>query len=162
MYTLHIGNIEKYTITFFVFEIVYFFALGMTKISITFMYFRILEGRRWKHVLWLTQLFNVLVMVCFLLALFLSCRPLLGYWAASFDGRSKCTSLWDWNAYYLACSLAIDIWLIAIPSVYVWKTNLAWRNKMSVIAMFCLGLVYVSIPLCLLLPFLLDMLYGSF
>lgn len=144
MWTLNIRNLDRVTITFFVFEIVYCFALGMTKISITFMYFRILEGRWWKYVLWGTQVFNVLVIGSFLIGLFLSCKPLAEYWASSWDAGGNCPDLWNWNGYYLAFNLFLDVWLIAIPSSYVWKTSLERRSKIAVIAMFCLGLMCVT------------------
>lgn len=146
MWTLNIRNLDRVTITFFVFEIIYCFALGMIKISITFMYFRILEGRRWKYVLWVTQVFNVLVISSFLIGLFLSCKPLARYWASSYDAGGNCPDLWNWNGYYLAFNLFLDVWLIAIPSSYVWKTSMERRNKIAVIAMFCLGLMYVPGP----------------
>lgn len=129
------------TIAFFVYEIIYCLALGFTKISITFMYFRILEGRKYTIILWGTQVLNVLVICSFLIGLFLSCQPLDRYWIYSYTIDGKCSDLWDWDGYYLSFNLFIDIWLIAIPSSYVWKTLLDWRKKLAVIAMFCLGLM---------------------
>lgn len=143
VYDLDIHNLDRVTITFFVYEIVYCLALGMTKISIAFMYFRILEGRWWSRVLWATQALNVLTILSVLIGLFLSCHPLDVYWASSWDAGGNCPDLWLWNGYSLGLNLFLDVWLIAIPSSYVWKTNLAWRSKFAVIGMFCLGLMYV-------------------
>lgn len=143
VYDLDILNIDRVTITFFVYEIIYCLALGMTKISIAFMYFRILEGRWWSRVLWATQVLNVLTILSVLIGLFLSCRPLDMYWASSWDAGGNCPDLWLWNGYSLGLNLFLDIWLIAIPSSYVWKTNLARRSKFAVIGMFCLGLMCV-------------------
>lgn len=144
VYDLDLRNLDRTTITFFVYEILYCLALGMTKISIAFMYFRILEGRWWSRVLWATQAFNVLAILSVLIGLLLSCKPLDVYWASSWDAGGNCPDLWLWNGYSLGLNLFLDVWLIAIPSTYVWKTNLARRSKFAVTGMFCLGLVCVS------------------
>lgn len=144
VWALDIKNLDRVTIVFFVYEIIYCLALGLTKISIAFMYFRILEGRKYAIMLWGTQVLNVLVICSFLIGLFLSCKPLARYWIYSYDTGGECSDLWDWGGYYLAFNLLLDIWLIAIPSSYVCKTSLDQRTKGAVIAMFCLGIVWVS------------------
>lgn len=136
-------GLNNVTIVFFVYSIFYCMALGTIKMSIAFMYFRILEGKRWKVVLWATQVLNVLVIISFLIGLFLSCHPLQRYWIYTYETYGECSDLWDWGGYYVGFNLFLDIWLMVIPSTYVFRTNLTRRMKISVVAMFCLGILYV-------------------
>lgn len=115
--------------------------LGFTKISIAFLYFRVLDGKIYRWLLWITQIFNVLLILSFLIGLFLSCDPLPRYWIYSYDIVGTCSDVWDWGGYYMGLNLLLDIWLIILPSQYVWKTVLDKRTRFGVLTMFGLGLM---------------------
>lgn len=138
---------DHVTEVFFAYSIVYCTALGFTKISIAFLYFRILEGKIYRWLLWGTQIFNVLLILSFLIGLFLSCDPLPRYWIYSYDIVGTCSDVWDWGGYYMGLNLLLDIWLIVLPSQYVWKVVMDRRTKLGVIAMFALGVVSVFLLL---------------
>ncbi|CAN8100488.1 unnamed protein product [Discula destructiva] len=139
VYSGEIVGLDHITEVFFAYSIIYCTALGFTKISITFLYFRILDGKLYRWLLWCTQVFNVLLICSFLIGLFLSCNPLPRYWIYSYDIVGTCSDVWDWGGYYMGLNLLLDIWLITLPSHYVWRAVLDRRTKIGVIAMFCLG-----------------------
>lgn len=109
--------------------------------SIVFLYFRILDGRRGRLLLWGTQVANFLVMASFIISLGLSSRPSWSHWAYSHDvERSHCPDTWDWDGYYTGFNLVLDVWMIVISTWKVWDVPQLDRNaRLGVIAMFCLG-----------------------
>lgn len=144
VYTGNVHNLDKVTICFWVFKAFYALAMGWTKIAIVFLYFRILQGRKSRILLWATQAANLLVMCSFIIALGFACRPIWTYWAYSFDvPDSTCDDLWDWGGYYTGFNLALDVWMIVVPVYTITKLQMDKKAKMGVVAMFCLGFAYV-------------------
>lgn len=139
-------GLDHVTEVFFFYEIVYCLSLGITKMSIAFLYFRILDRKIYRWLLWITQIFNVLVMLAFLIILFLSCTPIQRYWISSYEIEGTCSGfVWEWGGAYMGLNLLLDVWLIALPSHYVWKTVMDFRTKMGVVFMFAMGGLCVSI-----------------
>lgn len=144
VYTGNAQNLQDTTICFFVFKFLYALSMGWTKIAIVFLYFRILEGRKSRIVLWATQAANLLVMISFVIALPNACKPLYSYWAYTYDvPDSTCDDLWDWGGYYTGFNLLLDIWMIIVPVYTISKLQMDKKAKFGVIAMFCLGFAYV-------------------
>lgn len=152
IWSLELWRLDALTEVFFAFELIYAIALGLTKISLTFLYLRILEDRRLRIVLWATQALNVLVIISYICGMFTSCTTLAAYWTFSYviDG-SSCPDLWNYGGYYTGFNIFLDVWLIILPAQYVWKNMLDARARIGVIAMFCFGLVYTRNPPYLLL-----------
>lgn len=114
--------------------------MGTTKIAIVFLYFRILEGHKIRMLLWATQVANFLIMISFIIALGLSCRPIWAYWAYSYDvDGSTCPDLWDTRGFYTGLNLALDVWIIMVPVYTISRLQLDTKSKLGVISMFCLG-----------------------
>lgn len=145
VYSGNAPNLDKSAICFFVFKALYALAMGWTKIAIVFLYFKILEGRKSRIVLWATQVMNLLVMISFIIALPNACKPIWAYWAYSYDvPDSTCDDLWDWGGYYTGFNLALDVWMIIVPVYTITRLQMSKKAKLGVIAMFCLGFAYVS------------------
>ncbi|CAN8106073.1 unnamed protein product [Discula destructiva] len=148
VYTGTVHNLDKSSICFFVFKVFYALAMGWTKIAIVFLYFRILEGRKSRFILWATQAAILLVMCSFIIALGNACKPIWAYWAFSFDvANATCLDLWDWGGYYTGLNLALDIWMIVVPVYTISKLKMDKKAKMGVIAMFCLGFVTMAMTI---------------
>lgn len=149
--TFEFWRIDAAAKVFFAFEIIYGPALGSTKISITFMYFRILQDHRMKVILWATQVLNVLVIISFIFGLFFTCTPLDFYWTYSkVVVGGTCPDVWMYGGYYVAFNIFLDVVLIFLPSQYIWKNILDTRARIGIIAMFCLGLMCVPLSSSLL------------
>lgn len=115
--------------------------MGAIKMAIVFLYFRILEGRKSRILLWATQVANFLVMISFIIALGFACRPIWSYWAYSFDVKgSTCPDLWDARGYYTGFNLALDIWIMVVPVYTISRLQLDTKTKLGIISMFCLGI----------------------
>lgn len=141
VYSYNVRNLDKSSICFFVFKVFDALSMGTTKIAIVFLYFRILEGRKSRIMLWATQVANFLVMSSFIIALGLSCRPIWAYWAYSCDVEGAiCPDLWDVKGFYTGFNLALDIWIILVPLFIISRLQLDTKSKLGVMAMFCLGI----------------------
>lgn len=141
LYTGEIWKIDQATKVFFAFEIVYALALGMTKVSIVFLYLRVFTGVMFRRVLWATQVFNALVMLSFIVGILVSCKPLEAYWAYASDVEGECPDSWDTSGIYPALNMALDLWMIALPVAQVRKLKMDNKAKIGVLAMFGLGLL---------------------
>lgn len=127
---------------FFAFQLLYGPALGLTKMSVAFMYFRILQDRRMHIVLWATQALNVLIIISFIISIFFACKPLAYYWTYSYAiPGGTCPDIWGYNGYYTGFNVFMDIWLIILPSHYIWKNILDPTARLGIIAMFSFGLM---------------------
>ncbi|KAI7782216.1 hypothetical protein LA080_013761 [Diaporthe eres] len=126
---------------YFIFEILYTVTLGMIKISICFLYIRIFSNSTLKKVLWGTQTFNILLIVVFLCADFGQCVPLSYFWDAWDKEHSG--SCFDINAMaytHSAINIALDVWMLILPAIQVWRLNMSFKKKLGVSAMFAIGI----------------------
>lgn len=73
-------QITNFLQIFFVFEVLYTLTLGIIKISICFLFLRLFPERRIRRYLWATQLFNVTVVVVFVIVDLAQCQPMSYFW----------------------------------------------------------------------------------
>lgn len=74
------NQITNFLQIFFVFEVLYTLTLGIIKISICFLFLRLFPERRIRRYLWATQLFNVTVVVVYVIVDLAQCRPMSYFW----------------------------------------------------------------------------------
>lgn len=119
----------------------YAIGLGLCKMSILFLYQRVFEGPRLRIVLVVTQVFNVLLILSYVIATCFVSIP----FACQFylDMPAGCTyhDVWDGSGAYSALNAALDIWMVIIPAVIVWRLQMKTTRKISVIAIFATGIV---------------------
>lgn len=142
LWSLTIPHLDTFTQVFFGASIVYGFTIGMTKMTIMFLYRRIF--RLCAHItlcVWATQALNVAVMVIYTVGLFIACTPLEFYWAFAAPVTGECPDPIDSGGVTPGLNVALDCWMIALPLCYVWKMRVDWRDKVVVVGMFSLGLL---------------------
>ncbi|KAJ4302759.1 hypothetical protein N0V90_001649 [Kalmusia sp. IMI 367209] len=140
IWTLPFSSITNFVRFFYVMEILYFVELTFLKLSLLFFYKRIFPGTTITKVLWATIAFNVLFGIAFTIAGIFQCQPISHYWTY-WDGEQngKCFNI---NALAWAnagISIAVDIWMLAVPLSQVLRLNLALKKKLAVALMFGVG-----------------------
>lgn len=131
---------------FYMNEVFYYSELFLTKLSIIFFLLRLFPTRAVRLVLWGSVILTSTIIMVFLLLVILQCRPLDFYWNG-WEGEAKGSCLsnnavaWS-NA---AFSIALDLWLLAVPLVQLRKIQLHWKKKVGVALMFSAGSLWVPL-----------------
>lgn len=141
---LSISELRDFNIYFFAMEILYLILLTLIKLTLSFFYLSIFPGRHVRLLLWGTVVFQTLFGISFVAKAIFQCVPIQYYWEKfgddSLDGHCVNVNASGWaNA---AISIAVDIWLIAIPLVQVGKMRLHWKKKVGAGIMLFTGTVY--------------------
>lgn len=140
LWTLDFWKLPYFWRVNFVRAEVYAVGLGLSKMSILFLYQRIFEGPRLKRVLVATQVFNVLLTLSYVIATFFVSMPFDCQFYL--DGPAYCRydDVWDGSGAYSALNAALDAWMVIIPAVVVWRLQMKTMRKLSVIAIFATGI----------------------
>lgn len=133
-------QITSFSRYFYVMEFLYFAQITLLKLSLLFFYLRVFPGRPVRRIIWATVAFNSLFGVVFIIVAIFQCRPISHYWN-KWHGETSGTCIninalaWS-NA---AISIALDFWMLAIPLSQLTHLQLAWKKKVGVALMFCVG-----------------------
>ncbi|KAG4253257.1 hypothetical protein FPRO03_07217 [Fusarium proliferatum] len=156
IWTLEFDDITKFGFYFWLLEIFYFAQVSLLKTSLLFFYLRIFPGNAQK-LLWGTIIFNSVFGVLFMFLAAFQCTPVSYFWL-NWDGEHKGTCMnstaigWA-NA---SISVAVDVWMLAVPLWYLRKLKLHWKKKIGVAAMFIVG-TFVTVVSIIRLQFLVDL-----
>ncbi|KAM6508539.1 hypothetical protein FALCPG4_018379 [Fusarium falciforme] len=140
IWTLTYTNITNFGKFFLVTAILYFLQVTLLKLALLFFYLRIFPATSVRRILWSTIIFNSLFGIIFLIVTIFQCKPISYFWT-NWDGEHEgsCVNL---NAIAWAnsgISIALDIWMLAIPLSQLKALNLGWRKKIGAGMMFSLG-----------------------
>ncbi|KAH9232152.1 hypothetical protein K456DRAFT_1786735, partial [Colletotrichum gloeosporioides 23] len=130
---------------FFVQEPLYLLQLGLTKISILFLYLRIFPGRRFKRITYAFIIFVAGTTAALVGGSIVECWPIGYFWEAwnteYLIHTTKCLNLTA--AVFVAAGASIfqDIVMIILPIPPLLKTQLPKKDKIGVSIMFILGLL---------------------
>ncbi|KAK7187414.1 hypothetical protein DPSP01_002538 [Paraphaeosphaeria sporulosa] len=140
VWTLRFNQITSFSKYFYIMEIMYFAQITLLKLSLLFFYLRVFPGKPVRRVIWATVIFNSLFGAVFVTVAIFQCRPISHYWN-EWHGETPGTCIninalgWS-NA---AISIALDFWMLAIPISQLLDLQLAWKKKVGVALMFCVG-----------------------
>jgi hypothetical protein len=152
VWTLTPTQITHFLYFFYVMAILYFAQVMLIKICLLLFYLRIFPARPVRRLLWGTVGFSVFFGVFFVILAIFQCTPISFFWEQwDHEHEGKCLNS---NAIAWAnagISIALDIWMLAIPLAQLKTLNLHWKKKIGVALMFCVGTLYVvPIPSCFL------------
>ncbi|KAH7021916.1 hypothetical protein EDB80DRAFT_884760 [Ilyonectria destructans] len=139
IWTIDFDDITKAGFYFYIMGLLYFPLVSMLKMVLLFFYLRIFVGLAHK-LLWGTIIFNAIYGLAFTLIQAFNCTPISLIWT-KWDGEHNGTCLNE-NAYTWAnasISIALDIWMLAIPLWCLRGLNMHWKKKISIGAMFVVG-----------------------
>ncbi|KAH7150284.1 hypothetical protein B0J13DRAFT_286399 [Dactylonectria estremocensis] len=140
IWTLTYPEITKFGMYFYVMAVLYFLHVTLLKLALLFFYLRIFPATPIRRTLWGTVIFNCLFGAAFVLTAIFQCKPISYFWT-KWDGEHEGQCM-DINAIAWsnsAISIALDIWMLAIPLSQLKALNLSWRKKLGVGIMFCVG-----------------------
>ncbi|KAJ4393901.1 hypothetical protein N0V93_003117 [Gnomoniopsis smithogilvyi] len=155
--TIHVGRpawartftqIDQSLIVLYICQLVYNLVLGINKMSICFLYMRIFLGREFQRAMWITQLFIAIVTIAFFFAGFAQCRPLSAFWTSWDDVRvGKCFNVNTFAYAHASIHIALDVWMLILPAIEVWKLNMTLRKKIEVTFMFSIGIFSTAVSI---------------
>ncbi|KAH7149904.1 hypothetical protein B0J13DRAFT_583331 [Dactylonectria estremocensis] len=156
IWNLEFDKIYKFGFWFYILEVFYFAQVSLLKMAFLFFYLRIFSGPAQK-VLWGTIIFNTLYGVVFVFVASFQCTPVSFFWNG-WDGEhaGKClnTTAIGWaNA---SVSVALDLWMLAVPLWCVRSLNMHWKKKLGVAFMFFVG-TFVTVVSIIRLQFIINL-----
>ncbi|EGY21307.1 hypothetical protein VD0002_g7943 [Verticillium dahliae] len=125
---------------FYIMASLYFTQLTLLKLSIIFFYTRIFPAREVQRLLWGTAIFTICYGVAFVITAIFQCQPIHYFWT-KWDGmhEGKCHNANTISWTNAAISIALDLWMLAIPLWQLRSLKLHWKKKVGVAMMFCVG-----------------------
>jgi hypothetical protein len=144
MWTLTPDQITNFLRYFYFTSIIYIAEVSIVKLSFLFFYMRIFPGTTIRWLLWGTIACNIAIGLAFTLVAIFQCTPVEHAWE-QWHGEHPGTCL-NINAiaWSNACiSIALDIWMLAIPLSQIRTLKLDWKKKLAVGVMFAVGTLYV-------------------
>ncbi|KAL3961040.1 hypothetical protein ACCO45_006157 [Purpureocillium lilacinum] len=124
-WTLTLQNITNFGRFFYIMEIIYFAEVSLLKLAMLFFYIRIFPGVGVRRLLWGTIAFVSVFGIIFV------------FWDGIHQGHCLDINAIAWSN--AAISIALDIWMLAIPLWQLRNLNLDWRKKVGVALMFGVG-----------------------
>lgn len=141
VWTLGTIKLNNFGMYFYIMEVLYLAEITFIKLSLSIFYLNIFPGE-WTHrLLWGTVIFNIVSGSAFAITGILQCMPIPYFWYRYTDPSAKGTCL-DINAFawvHAAVSIAVDVWMIAIPLSQLPKLRLHWKKRIGVTIMFLIG-----------------------
>lgn len=156
MYELGYGN-DMYSLTpnqitlvmqiLYSTEVMYFVVVTLTKLSILFFYLRVFPFAAFptlRVAIYWTMAVTVAWGISLAMPLVFQCWPISYFWEAwtmPLPHSGTCINAGTYGWFNGASSIALDLWLIALPFPELSRLTLPWRKKLQVLAMFGLGLL---------------------
>ncbi|KAL6899925.1 putative PTH11-type G-protein coupled receptor protein [Trichoderma evansii] len=161
IWTLTSSEITRFFFFFWLLEALYFIEICLGKLALLLFYVRIFSVPTVRRLLWGTFIGTVLYGVAFVIVSIFQCTPVDYYWH-QWDGvhKGKCLDINSITWSNAAISIAIDIWVLAVPLWQLKSLKLDWRRKIGVGLMFCVG-TFVTIVSILRLQTIIQFRAGS-
>lgn len=162
----HIWTLSPEQITsmlkyFFVMAALYFTQTALLKLCLVFFYIRVFPSKEVQLILWATVAFVVAWGITFVMAGIFQCKPVHYFWN-KWDGlhEGRCVNIDAITVTHAAISIALDVWILAIPMWQLRTLRMHWKKKVGVALMFCVG-TFVTIVSILRLRALMDFVVSS-
>lgn len=140
VWTISPETLTTFVMYFYIMEILYFAEVCLIKLSLTLFYLNIFPGKGIRRLLWGTAIFNVIYGVAFVLTAIFQCTPISYYWTQYFGTTpGHCVNINAFGWVNAAISIAVDVWMIALPLNQIRKLKLHWNKKIGVTIMFLIG-----------------------
>lgn len=146
IWTLTPEKITDFLFYFYLMAIFYFTQVMLVKLCLLLFYLRIFPSQGVRRLLWGTVVFCVLFGVVFFFLAIFQCNPVSFFWT-HWDGEheGKCLGINAIAWANAAISIALDVWMLAIPLAQLKSLKLHWKKKIGVAFMFCVGTLYVPL-----------------
>lgn len=140
VWTVPFDRITAFVRWLYVLEVLYFFQMTLLKLALLFFFLRIFPKTMIRNLLKGTIVFTMLYGLVFVIIAIFQCRPISHYWDKwdlEHDGKCINVNALAWSNAII--SIALDVWMLALPLYEVFRLQLSWRKKISVAIMFLVG-----------------------
>ncbi|OJJ50368.1 hypothetical protein ASPZODRAFT_149708 [Penicilliopsis zonata CBS 506.65] len=140
IWTLKPDQITRFLLFFYHISWFYLALVALLKLALLFFYRRIFPGKGVQLILWVTIFVDIVFGLVFVCVSVFQCQPIDYYWNR-WDGEHQGTCL-NINAITWSnaiISIALDLWMLAIPLWQLTKLQMHWKKKAGVALMFCVG-----------------------
>ncbi|KAK7432914.1 hypothetical protein QQZ08_000385 [Neonectria magnoliae] len=140
IWTLPAEEITKVLSFFYIMAWLYFLQSTLVKLSIIAFYMRIFPAREVQRLLWITFILTSLWGTAFVITAVFQCWPIPYFWK-QWDGmhEGSCANVNAISWSNASMSIALDLWILAIPMWQLRSLKLHWKKKAGVALMFCVG-----------------------
>lgn len=132
----------------FVLQFWYVLAVGLVKLSILCLYGRLFSTGRYPVTIKAFLILTLAWLVSFIFATFFQVWPLSCNWVA-------CTPTTNYTVMYVCFSVTdilLDIAILCIPASFIRTLHISQGQKIGLIGIFGLGVLYVPVPNPFLFP----------
>ncbi|KAF2123897.1 hypothetical protein P153DRAFT_302951 [Dothidotthia symphoricarpi CBS 119687] len=144
IWTLKADQITNFLKLFFMGEIFYVLALGISKISILFSFLRVFPAKDFRMQVYGVMGLSVAFTVAFFFATTFQCIPVSFAWTTwdgLHEGRCNNVHLQGWIS--AGINIALDMIVMMLPLKHLWNLNMNLKKKIMVIAMFSVGIFVI-------------------
>lgn len=137
--------ISKFAQWFVAMEIFYVVIMTIIKTSLTLFYLDLFTGTRFRKLVWGTVILLAASCIGFVIGTLVQCVPLEFTWEqfnGSGSSQGQCININALGWANAAINIAIDLWLLAIPLIQLYKLDTHWKRKLSAASMFLTGVMY--------------------
>lgn len=145
IWTLSIADIEAALFYYLIAELFYFAAVGLVKCSILLFMLRIFPQERFRMAVFIVVGLVVAYTLAFLLSTAFQCQPVSYFWLQLDNnavGRCNNINAQAWIS--AALNIVLDLIVLGLPLKSLWALQLSVARKLTVMAMFSLG-IFVTI-----------------
>lgn len=129
---------------FIIAELFYFLAQGTVKVSILLFVLRIFPEKEMRQRAYAVIGIVAAYTLAFLLATLFQCQPIAYTWKQLYDGEEgRCNNVHLQGWMSAIFNIVLDILIIILPIKSLWGLQLSVPRKITAIAMFSLGTLYV-------------------
>lgn len=142
IWTLPPHEVTSFVRYLFIMLVLYLAEISLMKLVLTLFFLRLFTGDIIHRLIWATVIVNVLFGVVLCTTAIFQCRPVSYYWTQYMEQHSPGGSCINTNAFgwsSASISVAIDLWMLAIPLSQIRKLHLHWSKKLVASVMFLLG-----------------------
>ncbi|KAH6964913.1 hypothetical protein EDB82DRAFT_437525 [Fusarium venenatum] len=127
---------------FFFLELLYLAARMLVKSTILCFFLRIFSNPKFRLLVKITIVFNVLIGVAFFIFAFFQTTPISFFWVGwqTKEADRVMMGIIRLTLPHAALVLMLDVWVLILPLSQLWELGLKLRKKIGVMAMFSFGI----------------------
>ncbi|KAF2796780.1 hypothetical protein K505DRAFT_372933 [Melanomma pulvis-pyrius CBS 109.77] len=126
-----------FSLTNYAMQVIWNPTVGVTKLSIAFLYKRIFATYAFRMLTWGTIVMLAAWTIAFTLVNIFPCYPISNAWTT--ESTDGCVNFPAMYTAAVASNVATDIIVMLIPIYNVWNLHMPMRRKLGVVSIFCLG-----------------------